>query len=120
MLDLLRLLVFQVGGEVSLTELGGQLGLDYKTVNIGALWENFLFMERLKLRSYRGISANQNFWRTWERKEIDPIEEREGRLFAYEFKWSDKKVRVPKAFIEAYPDSGFECITRDNYLPFVT
>jgi len=43
-------------------------------------------MERLKLRSYHGIPANQYFWRTWEKKEIDLIEEREGRLFAYEFK----------------------------------
>jgi hypothetical protein len=46
----------------------------------GPLWENFLVAERLKVHAYEEISANCYFWRTWDRKEIDFIEEREGRV----------------------------------------
>ena len=65
---------------------------NYNTIDIrndvGALWENFLVMERMKKRAYQDISANQYFWRTWEQQEIDFVEEREGKLFGYEFSWS--------------------------------
>ena len=54
--------------------------------DVGALWENFLVVERLKLQSYKPIYANNYFWRTWDQKEIDYIEEREGKLYGYEFK----------------------------------
>jgi len=174
LLDLLRLLAFQIGSEVSLSALAGQLGIDYKTVgryldlfekafvifnlrgfsrnlrkeitkkskyyfydiglrnaiisnfnplelrnDAGMLWENFLMMERLKVRSYQAIPANPYFWRTWNRKEIDLIEEREGKLFAYEFKWKPKSVKPPAEFVGAYPEAEFSVIHPGNYLDFV-
>ncbi|MBU4329387.1 MAG: ATP-binding protein [Acidobacteriota bacterium] len=173
LLDLLRLLAFQIGAEVSLSEIGQKIGLDYKTVaryidlleknfviltlrgysrnlrneitkkskyyfydtgirnslianfnpielrnDIGMLWENFLVMERKKKLSYKAVSANLYFWRTWQGKEIDLLEERQGRLFAYEFKWSGT-AREPKLFRQTYPDSDFFCINRDNYQEFI-
>lgn len=175
LIDLLRLLAFQIGSEVSLHELGKQLGIDYKTVgryldlfektfvvhsvqgfsrnlrseivkknkyffydtgirnavisnfnslevrnDVGQLWENFLFMERLKKRAYQGMYANSFFWRTWQRQEIDLIEEREGNLFAYEFKWGKGKTKPPAQWTQSYPDALFEVIDRENYLGFIT
>ncbi len=174
LLDLLRLLAFQVGNEVSLSELGRQLGLDYKTVaryldlfeksfvitslrgfsrnlrkeitkkskyyfydngvrnavianfnqiemrdDIGKLWENFLIIESIKKQSYKKIYANNYFWRTWEGKEIDFIEEREGKLFGYEFKWKDRAAKAPKEWLKNYPGSNFQVVSPENYLEFV-
>lgn len=174
LLDLLRLLAFQVGGEVSLSELGGQLGIDYKTVaryldlleksfvifslrgyaknlrkeitkkgkyyfydngvrnavisnfndlptrdDVGQLWENWLASERLKKQQYDGLYANNYFWRTWDKKELDWLEEREGRLFGYEFKYSAKKAKLPKEFMAAYPKAELKVIHQDNYSDFI-
>lgn len=174
LLDMLRLLAFQVGNEVSLSELGAQVGLDYKTVgryldlfeksfvifnlrgfsrnlrkeitkkskyyffdngvrnavianfnslelrdDIGKLWENFLIIERLKKQSYKNLYANNYFWRTWDRKEIDLVEEREGKLFGYEFKWKEKQVKQPREWLKNYPNSSFEIINKENYLEFI-
>lgn len=173
LLDLLRLLAFQIGNEVSLSELGRQLGLDYKTVeryldlfeksfivynlrgfsrnlrkeitkkskyyfldngvrnaiianfnsfnlrdDVGKLWENFIFTEMIKNGSYKNRYANRYFWRTWDQKEIDYIEERDGKLFAYEFKWNDK-AKTPKEFLETYPNAEFKTINKENYLDFI-
>lgn len=172
--DLVRLIAFQVGHEVSLTELGTQLGIDYKTVaryldllekafvlfnlrgysgnlrkeivkkskyyffdtgirnavvsnfnridqrnDQGNLWENFLVIERLKAQAYLGIHANNFFWRTWEKNELDWLEERDGSLFGFEFKYSTRAVKLPKSFLSAYPHAKVELVTRENYLPFV-
>ena len=175
LLDLLKLLAFQVGSEVSLSELGTQLGMDHKSVqryldllekafviirlggfsrnlrneitkkekyyfmdngirnaliaqfnslsqrnDIGQLWENFFFIERLKYREYNAIYANRYFWRTYTQQEIDIVEERDGRLYGYECKWSPKKkVKVPKNWQDAYPDSEFHVISPENYQDFV-
>lgn len=174
LLDLLRLLAFQIGNEVSLSELGRQVGLDYKTVaryldlfeksfviynlrgfsrnlrkeitkkskyyfldngirnaiianfnpleirdDIGKLWENFIISERIKKQSYKSIYANNYFWRTWEQKEIDFIEEREGKLYAYEIKWKGKKTKPPRDWKNTYPSSKFMIISPDNYLEFI-
>lgn len=87
----------------------------------GALWENFLISERIKFLHYNGICANLFFWRTTGQQEIDYIEEREGRLFAYEFKWKTPKNLVfPKTFLKAYPDSITKVISQENFLKFVT
>lgn len=86
----------------------------------GMLWENFIFMERMKKRSYHEIYANAYFWRTWDQKEIDLIEEREGRLFGYEIKWGKKPVKPPQEWLTTYPESEFHVITPDNYLDFIT
>jgi len=174
LLDLLRLLAFQVGSEVSLSELARQLRIDSKTVaryldlfeksfvifnlrgfsrnlrneitskskyyffdngirnaiianfnpldirdDIGKLWENFLVAERLKKQSYKQIYSNNYFWRTWNQKEIDWVEEREGKLFGYEFKWKRKSRRTSSAWVDSYPDAAFEMIDNENYIDFV-
>jgi predicted AAA+ superfamily ATPase len=174
LLDLLRLIAFQIGNEVSLSELGASLGIDYKTVaryldlfektfilhnlrgysrnlrkevtkkskyyfcdigvrnaiignfaplsernDVGQLWENFLMMERLKMRAYTELWANSFFWRTWDQQEIDLVEERDGKLFGYEFKWGAGRVREPRTWRETYPEATFEVITPENYLDFI-
>jgi uncharacterized protein len=174
LLDLLRLLAFQIGSEVSLSELGKQLGIGGKTVaryldlfeksfvivnirgfsrnlrkeitrkskyyfldngirnaiianfnpleirdDIGKLWENFLVVERIKKQSYHQIYANNYFWRTWNQKEIDWVEERDGKLFGYEFKWKSKPLKAATAWSENYPDASLEIIDKENYLEFV-
>jgi len=175
LLDLLKLLAFQVGSEVSLNELGSQLGMDYKTIqryldllekafvivrlggfsrnlrsevtskakyyfmdngirnsliaqfndlsqrnDVGQLWENFVFMERLKHRTYQSIYANMYFWRTYDQQEIDLVEERDGLLHGYEAKWSTNKlIKAPKIWGGAYPSATFSVITPENYQEFI-
>lgn len=174
--DLLKLIAFQIGSEVSLTELGQKLNLDYKTVaryldlleksfilynlrgyswnlrkevtskskyyfldngirnavinnfndlntrdDVGKLWENFLVMERIKSQHYLPIYANNYFWRTWDQKEIDFLEQRDGGLFGFEFKWNpNKKSANKKAFLEAYPKAKLAVVNQENYLDFLT
>jgi predicted AAA+ superfamily ATPase len=86
----------------------------------GALWENFLLSERMKTNHYSGQWGNSWFWRTHSQQEIDYIEEYEGRLHAYEFKWNPSaKVRFPKTFLNAYPDSQTSLITPNNFDEFL-
>jgi hypothetical protein len=172
--DLLKLLAFQIGQEVSQNELSNNLGIAKQSVeryldllektfiikkiggfsrnlrkevvktaryffwdngirnalinnfnlpgqrnDLGMLWENFLYMERLKTKSYKRIFSNDYFWRTYDRQEIDLIEDRDGQLYAYEFKWKLQKVKAPKAWTDAYPDSEFQVISKDNFLEFL-
>jgi predicted AAA+ superfamily ATPase len=85
--------------------------------DVGDLWENFMISERKKTLHYNQIFANTYFWRTHTQLEIDYIEEREGKLFTYEFKWSDKKkAKIPKLFTELYPENEFELINAKNYM----
>lgn len=175
LLDLLKLLAFQIGSEVSLNELATQLGVEVRTVqryldllekafviirlggfsrnlrqeitnkakyyfldtgirnaliaqfndpdqrnDFGQLWENFIVVERLKYRTYAGIPANIYFWRTYDRQEIDLVEEREGQLFGYEFKWSLKKmVSAPRSWVDTYSEAEFSVIHPKNYQDFV-
>jgi uncharacterized protein len=174
LLDLLRLLAYQVGSEVSIHELGKQLGVDSKTVarylglfeqsfilynvrgyttnlrksitkkskyyfydtgirnaiisnfnsletrdDVGRLWENFVFIERLKKRSYQELFANTFFWRTYSGEEVDIIEERDGRLYGYECKWSTRAVKPPSQWT-ALPRTSFEVVHKENFLDFVT
>jgi hypothetical protein len=85
----------------------------------GALWENFLISERIKHNAYRGRFVNTYFWRTHDQAEIDYLEETDGILQAYEFKWKEKKVRFPASFLEAYPNNETSIISRDNFESFV-
>ncbi len=88
--------------------------------DIGALWENFLIMERIKKQEYKNIYSNNYFWRTYTGKEVDWIEERDGKLFGYEFKWNTvKKVKLPKLWLDTYDNAEWKVITPDNYLDFI-
>lgn len=87
--------------------------------DLGMLWENFLFIERLKTKEYKRIFSNDYFWRTYDQQEIDLVEEREGKLFGFEFKFSPRKVNPPKAWAKAYPESEFTVISKDNFLEFL-
>lgn len=172
--NLLKLVAYQIGGEVSNNELGQQLGISKNTVekyldlltkvfvlfkvdgynrnlrkevtksskwyfadngirnaiianfqpvsqrnDMGILWENYIISERVKYQSYNRLVVNNYFWRTYDHQEIDWVEEREGNLFAYEMKWSDKKCKVPGGWQKAYPDSTFTVISPENYREWI-
>lgn len=87
----------------------------------GQLWENFLISERVKFTNYQGMWMNRYFWRTHTQQEIDYVEEYDGKLYAYEFKWGKgKKYSFPKSFVQAYPEHETKVITPDNYIEFIT
>lgn len=86
----------------------------------GALWENFLVSERIKYLAYSQKWVNYWYWRTKEQQEIDFIEEANGQILAYEFKWNPlAKVKKPASFTQAYPEAKFEVIHRDNFEGFL-
>ncbi|MEI6408803.1 MAG: ATP-binding protein [Bacteroidota bacterium] len=88
--------------------------------DVGALWENWLISERKKTLHYQGIHANTFFWRTQDQQEIDYIEERDGKMWAYEMKWSAKaKPSFSKTFTQAYPEHELQFINRDNYFEWL-
>ena len=88
--------------------------------DVGELWENYLFMERMKKVTYKKILVNTYFWRTYDKKEIDLVEERGGKLFGYEFKWGVKKIQAPREWVEKYENSEFELINQKNYFDFIS
>lgn len=86
----------------------------------GQLWENYLIYERLKKQAYAMDYGSHYFWRTHSRQEIDWIEEKDGALKAYEFKWAMQgKAKIPQAWLKGYPDASFEIIDRSNYMDFI-
>jgi uncharacterized protein len=85
----------------------------------GELWENYLVIERMKRQEYLQEPANNYFWRTYTRKELDLVEERNGQLHGYEIKWGKARPGPPKEWITAYPDATWQLINRENYLEFV-
>jgi predicted AAA+ superfamily ATPase len=86
----------------------------------GLLWENYVVAERLKRHEYRGEFVSSWFWRTYDRKEIDLVEESGGTLRACEIKWNaEKKIRPPSGWTRNYPDATFEIVHPENYLPFI-
>ncbi len=88
--------------------------------DVGALWENFLISERKKFLHYTKQWNNSWFWRTKEKTEIDLIEERDGQIMGYEFKWNPgTKVKLPRLFLDTYAGSDFEVIHRDNFEDFL-
>lgn len=174
--DLLRLLAFQIGQEVSLTELATNLGINRLTLeryldllekvfvifrvrglsrnlrkeiskspryyfydngvrnsliqnfnrldlrnDVGQLWENYLMVERRKVNEYSGRLVNTYFWRTYDQKEVDYVEEWGGRLYGYEFKWQGQaRGAARQAFTAAYPEAQVETINRDNFDAFLS
>lgn len=175
--DLLRLLAFQIGHEVSIAELASSLALNRQTVeryldllekvfvifrvggfsrnlrkevtknpryyfydngvrnsliqnfnpltlrnDVGQLWENYLTVERRKANQTAGRSVNSYFWRTYDQKEIDCIEEHGGKLYGYEFKWQGGEIRrvARKEFSKAYPGSTLVTVSQENFEEFLT
>lgn len=173
--QILQLLAFQIGKEVSINELGQQVGLNKGTVeryldllekcfvvvnvqgfsrnlrkeitkrsryyfydigvrnaivnqfnllkmrnDVGELWENYIVMERLKKQEYQKIHSNNYFWRTYTQQEIDWVEERDGKLYGYEIKWQNTKVKQPPEWRSNYSNAEFAVIHQANYLDFIT
>ena len=86
----------------------------------GQLWENFLISERHKYNQRKRRFVNSFFWRTTNQQEIDYVEEIDGKLLAFEFKWNEKKTpKAPKSFFNAYPNAEYKVITPENYLEFI-
>jgi uncharacterized protein len=88
--------------------------------DIGAMWENYLVMEKIKKQHCLRQWSNHYFWRTYDQKEIDFVEERNGKIFGYEFKWGKSDVKAPKLWTTTYPYASFECINQNNYFSFIT
>lgn len=178
--DLVKLLSFQIGSEVSVHELANQLSLSSETVSryidllektfvvfrlsafsrnlrkeitkkdkiyfydlgirntiinnlqeindrndAGQLWENFLVLERLKYLKYNNLFHSRYFWRTYTGAELDYIEETDGKIYGYEFKYStqqrkSKPSRGYQSFVEQYKNSEFSLINRENFINFIS
>jgi predicted AAA+ superfamily ATPase len=171
---LLQLLAFQIGHEVSIAELGTQLGMGKNTVDhyldllekvfviysrpgfarnlrkevsksrrfyfidngirntlinnfnplamrddVGALWENYVLVERMKANLYGGRTVQSYFWRTYDQKEIDLVEEAGGELHGFEMKWAPARSSPPKDWLTTYANASFTVIHRDNYRDFI-
>ena len=89
--------------------------------DVGELWENFVIAERLKQNAYTGSFAQSYFWRTRLQHEIDYLEEVDGQLKAFEFKWNTRKanLKCPESFSKAYPDAIYKVITPENIEEFL-
>ncbi len=173
-LDLLRMLAFRIGKEISIENIGNALGMGKNTVasyldllekvfiiynvrgftknmdneitktsryyfydngvrnaiinnfnsigirdDVGALWENFMFMERMKKQHYGGKKAANYFWRTYTQQEIDLIEEIDGTITAYEFKYSPGKNKPPTLWAKNYPDTAYFEVHKNNWFEFI-
>lgn len=174
-LNLLRLLAFQIGNDVSLSELANNLQVNRKTVirylelleksyiifrhngfsrnlrkefakspryyfwdngirnavimnfnsllnrdDVGKLWENYCISERKKNNHYKQKHVNYYFWRTYDQKEIDLIEEGDGKINSYEFKWKKGKIKQPTEFLNTYKNSTFQLVSPDEYIDFIS
>jgi len=80
----------------------------------GAIWENFCVLERIKLHSYADRQPSLYFWRNYQGQEIDLIEEIDGKLRAFEFKYTKASAKLPRSFTEHYKNSEFIVINKDN------
>ncbi|HKL33002.1 MAG TPA: ATP-binding protein [Tangfeifania sp.] len=85
----------------------------------GQLWENFILAERMKANAYDGTFVNSYFWRTYSGAELDLVEEKDGRLTGYEFKWGNKITGAPASWTDNYADSLFYCINNDNFVKWL-
>ncbi len=84
----------------------------------GAIWENFLISERIKQNEYKESLAKTYFWRTKQQQEVDFVEDKAGKIYGYEFKWNNKKVKLPRSFVESYNANG-KVIDTKNFREFV-
>lgn len=87
--------------------------------DIGALWENFCILERRKYLEQNGENKLTYFWRTYDQKELDYIEESAGKITGYEFKWNAKKTfKEPEEFKKRY-GAEIEKIDPENFWSFI-
>lgn len=85
----------------------------------GALWENFIITERIKMNHYGASRAEEYFWRSYNQQEVDYIELQGENLLACEIKWAlHKKHRITKGFTNLYPQAKTAIITPKNFLSF--
>jgi len=97
----------------------GNFNVLLNRTDVGALWENFLVSERMKRNAYHGAYGKTYFWRTTSQQEIDYLEEYDGAIHAYEFKWNPKaRFKFPKSFMETYQATAKK-IDRENFREFV-
>ncbi len=87
--------------------------------DVGALWENFTMSERIKKFSCEEVYYSRYFWRNYHGSEIDLLEEYNGQLNAYEFKWKKTKTHIPNDFVKKYGNVEFTVIHSGNYPDFV-
>jgi predicted AAA+ superfamily ATPase len=88
--------------------------------DVGALWENYMVSELRKKNAYALSYAMPYFWRTTQQQEIDYVEDCDGKLTAYEFKWNPtKKAKISKSFLSAYPNTEIHTIHRENYMDYL-
>lgn len=93
-------------------------GLELRN-DTGQLWENYMISERIKYQHYMRLHSNNFFWRTYDKQEIDWVEERDGNLSGFEFKWSESKAKPPTAWTKAYPGATFRVIHNENYFDWL-
>jgi predicted AAA+ superfamily ATPase len=172
--DLLKLLAFQVGSQVSVSELSNALELSRATVDryidlleksfivfrlsgfsrnlrkevtkmdkiyfydtgvrnavignlnilrnrddAGKLWENFLIAERMKKQNYSQQLYSHYFWRLSSGAELDLVEEAEGDIGGFEFKYGKKLAKPPKSWMVAYPNTMVSTVNQNNWQKFV-
>jgi uncharacterized protein len=86
----------------------------------GQLWENYIISERIKFQQYKRKAINNFFWRTYDQQAIEWIEESEGRLSGFEFKWSGSKIKPPPAWTKSYPEANYSLITPKNYFDWLS
>jgi len=84
--------------------------------DIDGLWENFLISERQKLLSYAGFYGQTYFWRTVRGQEIDYLEEIDGKIYPFEFKWNaNAKAKIPNSFVDKYQPEPLRIIHKGNF-----
>ncbi len=87
--------------------------------DIGALWENFIFMELYKKSNLERKFDNFYFWRTHTGEEIDIVIESDGKLIPFECKWNKDVVKTPKSWLANYKSEALQVVNKDNYLEFL-
>ena len=86
----------------------------------GALWENYLVSERLKLLRTRKDMVFTYFWRTTLQQEIDLVEERQGVFSVFEMKYNPKqKGIIPQTFLDNYKIAETAIVNKENYFEFL-
>lgn len=178
LMNVLKALAHQVGGEVSYNEIANLVSIDRKTVmsyvglleqafiifrltpyttrsrdeikklrkvyfydngilnaltgnftsvasgrNMGGLWENYMVSERIKYQKNHLLYRKNYYWRKRSGAEVDMVEEYDGKLFPYEFKFTKSEPsRGALSFTTDYGKHGAQPLTvvnSDTFLNFV-